>query len=205
MLEEPPQNTYFILLAESIENVLPTVLSRCQEISLGPIEEAALAKEISDTNPSKRQLLIQANGSLRKLYKLMGNEEEKEYETLLLEGLRYAFKAKGNKAVVVDLMKWSGDIAVLGREKQKSFLSFGIQLFRDAFLTNYNTSNLVHYQSGSGFKIEKLAPYVHSSNVIPLINLFEEHYYFIQRNANAKMLFAEMALQLTRLINQPNS
>lgn len=205
LLEEPPQNTYFILLAESIENVLPTVLSRCQEISLGPIEEAALAKEISDTNPSKRQLLIQANGSLRKLYKLMGNEEEKEYETLLLEGLRYAFKAKGNKAVVVDLMKWSGDIAVLGREKQKSFLSFGIQLFRDAFLTNYNTSNLVHYQSGSGFKIEKLAPYVHSSNVIPLINLFEEHNYFIQRNANAKMLFAEMALQLTRLINQPNS
>ena len=203
LLEEPPKNTFFILLCESNESILPTVLSRCQEINLGPIEEEALIKQIPDTHPNKKQMLVQANGSLRKLKKLLSSDENREYETLLVEGLRYAFKAKGNQKIVIDLMRWANELAVLGREKQKAFLSFGIQMLRDAFLTNYHSISLVHYQSDIDFDIKKLAPFVHTTNVVSLIELFEEHHYYIQRNANAKMLFAEMALQLTRLINTP--
>jgi DNA polymerase-3 subunit delta' len=203
LLEEPPDNTYFILLCESDENVLPTVLSRCQEITLGPIEESALARMIPENQNNNLQLLKQAGGNYGKLLFLISDKEEKIYEAFLVQGLRAAFKAKGNKNVVVDLMSWANELALLGREKQKAFLRFGIQFFRDAFLKNYRLNELVHHKSETGFDMNKLAPFIHSENILELTALFEEQHYYIQRNANAKMMFAEMSLQLTRLINIP--
>jgi DNA polymerase-3 subunit delta' len=203
LLEEPPNNTYFILLCESDENVLPTVLSRCQEITLGPIEEYALARMIPENQDNNLQLLKQAGGNYGKLLSLISDKEEKIYEAFLVQVLRAAFKAKGNKNVVVDLMSWANELALLGREKQKAFLRFGIQFFRDAFLKNYRLDELVHHKSETGFEMDKLAPFIHSENILELTALFEKQHYYIQRNANAKMMFAEMSLQLTRLINIP--
>ena len=201
LLEEPPKNTYFILLCENTEKVLPTVLSRCQEIIIGPIEENALVNQINDNDLKKFQILKQAEGNFRSLKILLSDTHEKKYEILLIHGLRSAFRAKRNKSVLSELISWSNEIALMGREKQKAFLSFGIQFFRDAFLINYSLSDLVHFQSETGFDIDRVAPFVHSLNVLGLISLFEKQIYYIQRNANSKMLFTEMALQLTRLIN----
>ena len=205
LLEEPPENTYFILLCESTETVLPTLLSRCQEISIGPIEEGALLDQIPENYPNKTKIIKQADGDYRKLRILISKTQDEEYEALLVKGLRSAFKAKGNKGVVVDLMEWSNELALMGRENQKAFLSFCIQFFRDAFLKNYALSDLVHFSSETGFDIDKLAPFIHNSNVQKLIELFEDQYYYIQRNANAKMVFSEIALKLTRLINLPSA
>ena len=200
LLEEPPEKTYFLLLCEDSELMLPTVRSRCQEISLPPIEEEVLVR--LHPEESNLPLIKQAGGNYGKLLSLISSSEEKEFETLLLGGLRGAFKAKGNKSVVLDLMEWSNELALLGREKQKAFMRYSIQLFRDAFLTNYALDDLVYFKSNTDFDLTKLAPYIHSKNVGALITLFEEQHYYIQRNANAKMLFAELALQLTRLINK---
>ena len=205
LLEEPPENTYFILLCESTEAVLPTLLSRCQEISIGPIEEGALLNQIPENHPNKTKIIKKADGDYRKLRILISETQDEEYEALLVKGLRCAFKAKGNKGVVVDLMKWSNGLALMGRENQKAFLSFCIQFFRDAFLKNYALSDLVHFSSETGFDIDKLAPFIHNSNVQKLIELFEDQYHYIQRNANAKMVFSEIALKLTRLINLPSA
>jgi DNA polymerase-3 subunit delta' len=203
LLEEPPENTYFILLSESTEYVLPTVLSRCQEISLGPIEEEEIIGLIPDIQEDRVRILRQSEGNFRTLKLLQEENQNKDHEALLVNGLRSAFKAKGNKKVVIDLMDWSNYLASLGREKQKAFLKFGIQFFRDAFLKNYTLDELVHFKSETGFDLKKLAPYVHSGNIQELIKLFEDHHYYVQRNSNAKMMFAEMAFQLTRLINTP--
>jgi DNA polymerase-3 subunit delta' len=95
-------------------------------------------------------------------------------------------------------------LASLGREEQKAFLSYGIQFFRDSFLTNYPVNDLVHFRSETGFELSKFAPYVHSGNISELISLFEKTHYHILRNGSAKMLFADLALKLTRLINLPD-
>ena len=205
LLEEPPKKTYFILFCESTETIPPTVLSRCQEISIGPIEEETLLEQIPKDHPNKSKILKRAEGNYRSLKILLSKTQDGKYEALLVQGLRAAFKAKGDKRVVVDLMKWSNELALLGRENQKAFLRFGVQLFRDAFLKNYELSDLVYFTSETGFDIDKLAPFINNSNVQKLIALFEDHHYYIERNANAKMVFAEIALQLTRLINLPST
>ncbi len=202
LLEEPPQKTYFVLVAEDSEMLLPTLLSRCQQISIPPIEDNELGSTLSHEIEDKDKLVSQAEGDFRRLQGLLQNSNNKEHEALLIKGLRTAFKAKGNKGVVIDLMQWSGELGLLGREDQKAFLNFGIQFFRDAFLLNYSLTSLVHFRSENNFDMNKLAPFVNSENIQDLISLFDTSHYHILRNANAKMIFAELGLQLTRLLNK---
>ena len=203
LLEEPPKDTYFLLIAEDSENVLPTILSRCQQVELGPIPAESLKAAIPPDVKNADQMIIQADGDYNRLLVLLHDVKNQTYESTLVLGLRHAFKAKGNKAIVHELIQWSSQLAALGREEQKAFLNYGVQLFRDAFLLNYSMDKLVHFRSETNFDLSKLAPYVHNENIKDLVALFEKTHYHILRNGNAKMLFADLALKLTRLINLP--
>lgn len=204
LLEEPPSNTYFILIAEDAELVLTTLRSRCQQIALGPISTEDLINEIPSDALNKNQLVAQSAGNYQRLVQLLENTQNKDHEALLIKGLRTAFNAKGNKAVVIDLMNWSDQVSSLGREGQKAFLEYGLQFFRDAFFLNYPLNHLVHFRSENNFDLKKLAPFIHNENVQDLIKLFESSYYHILRNASAKMVFSNLGIQLTRVINKPN-
>jgi DNA polymerase-3 subunit delta' len=96
-----------------------------------------------------------------------------------------------------------GEACRLRSGEQKAFLTYGIQFFRDAFFLNYPLNQIVHFRSETGFELSKFAPYVHPENVQDLISLFEKAHYHVVRNGSAKMLFADLALKLTRLINLP--
>ena len=165
LLEEPPKDTFFLLIAEDAELVLPTLLSRCQQLTLGPIEAAALKDTLPEATQNADQLLTQAEGDYYRLRQMLEQSENSEREMLLVEGLRCAFKAKGNKAIVEELMGWAGKLAALGREEQKAFLTYGIQFFRDAFFLNYPLNQIVHFRSETGFELSKFAPYVHPENI----------------------------------------
>ena len=73
--------------------------------------------------------------------------------------VRAAFRAKGNAAAIQDLIGWSEQIAGLGRETQKKFLHFCIDMFRQAMLMNYQTERLVYFESSvTGFDLYKICP-----------------------------------------------
>jgi DNA polymerase-3 subunit delta' len=205
ILEEPPNNTYFFLIAENTELVLPTLLSRCQQITLGPINSEALRAVIPDKKLNIDQIILQAEGDYNLLKGFLEDSRNVKYEELLVKVLRLAFKAKGNKSIVGDLINWSAELSSQGREEQKAFLAYGIQFLRDAFLLNYKLESIVYYRSSINFDLSKLAPYIHSQNVLELIKLFENTHYYVIRNANAKMIFSNLALKLTRLINLSKS
>ena len=201
LLEEPPQKTYFILIAENDEILLPTIVSRCQHIEINPIESNALIQVIPNNTKNIRQLVSAACGDYNKLNRLINENQSKNYEAILISGLRKAFKAKQDKKMIGALIDWYSGFYGLGREDQKAFLSFGIRFFRDAFFTNYSLNEIIHFKSQNNFDISKFAPYVNSNNVIKIISLFEETRYNLSRNGNEKMLFSNLAMKLTKFIN----
>ena len=201
LLEEPPKNTFFILIAEDPVQILPTVKSRCQQINVDPIESSALKSAISIDRENLDQIISMADGNYSSLMQLLEQELDGEHEKSLIILLRFAFKARGNKEIVKELIKWANEVAALGREEQKTFLIYGIQFFRDAFLLNYNLKEIVYFKSKNNFDLSKFAPFLNNKNILDLINLFEKTHFYITRNGNAKMLFINFALKLTRLIN----
>ena len=116
--------------------------------------------------------------------------------------LKVRFLAKKSKAAILDLTKWSEKLASISRDQQKDFLSYCSYLIREAMLISYSSKSLGSFSSNTDFKIDKLSPFVHSSNLIEIISLIEDCHYSISRNVNSKIVFTNFAITLTKLINK---
>lgn len=206
LIEEPPPNTYFILVAENENDLLSTIKSRCQLSWLSPLDSSIIENELIKQGCEKELASFYASNSegslglaLKSYHKI---NNQKKYEELLVQCLRHAHRVKRNKSVIIDLMQWADLIGSLERTIQKEFLLFAISLVRQALLFSYKVDSLFRFHSLTGFKIEKLAPYIHSKNALELFKLLEDTCYAIDRNANGKILFSDFALQITRIINR---
>ena len=91
----------------------------------------------------------------------------------------------------------------IGREGQKQFLSYCIDLFRQALLLNYQTEKLVYLEPEvEGFKLEKFAPFVTGNNITEIFKELSDASYHIERNGNAKIILTDLSIKLTRLIHK---
>ena len=207
ILEEPPQKTIFLLLTENIEDIIATITSRCQIIEFKKpeqheIEDLLKTKGVPENLAKKYAHL--AHGDVNKALKLANEEkDDKLFEEWFVKWVRYAFKAKGNAASILDLISWSEEVASYGREIQKQFLNYCIEFFRQAMLQNYTAGNLVYLDEGlEGFELKKFAPFVNGSNINEIFKEISDAIYHIERNGNGKIILTDLSIKLTRLIHK---
>ena len=129
--------------------------------------------------------------------------EEAPFEDWFVNWVRTAFKARQDKSSVVELLNWSQHVAGVGRETQKQFLLFSIELFRQALLNQYDITELTNYKPRGGFDISRFSNHVHNGNIHLIISELEYAYLHIERNGSAKMIFSDLSLKLTRHIHNP--
>lgn len=207
LLEEPPEKTVFILIAENEDQIISTIKSRCQVLHFPLLSENDIVKgliEIEGTDPPiAEQIAIQADGDFNKALHLLHNDtSDEQFEQWFITWVRAAFKAKGNAAVIQLLIEWSDTISKTGRETQKRFLNYCLQFFRQALLLNYNAESLVFLQPKTpNFNLENFAPFVHSGNIIEIDKELNEAIYHIERNGNAKIILLDLSIKLTRLLH----
>lgn len=207
LLEEPQDRTLLILIAENEEDVMQTIRSRCQVLTFGALPEAVIASALQakGIEASKaRTVAHRAQGNFNKALELCGEDgEEARFEKWFVDWVRSAFRAKGNAAAIQDLIRWSEEIAGLGRETQKKFLLFCTDMFRQALLLNYRAEPLVFMEPQvDSFKFEKFAPFVHGNNIQDIFNELSDALYHIERNGNAKIILTDLSIKLTRLIHK---
>lgn len=208
LIEEPPNQTIFILIAEDEEQIINTIKSRCQILHFPPLSEDviknALIKNYNIDASVAAKIAHQANGNYNKACDLIYKDSEDiQFEEWFVLWIRSAFKAKGNKAAIHDLISWSEDIAKTGRETQKQFLNFCLNFFRQALLLNYNANELVYFEpKTSTFKLENFAPFVHNNNILDISNELQEAIYHIERNGNSKIILTDLSIKLTRLLHK---
>jgi DNA polymerase-3 subunit delta' len=208
LLEEPPEKTVFILISENEEDIIQTIRSRCQVLHFNGLNESVIAQAlISRENIDSKlatKIAHQAQGNYNKAVRLLQEDsDEFPFEKWFVDWVRAAFKAKGNPAVIADLIQWSEQIAGLGRETQKKFLQFCIDLFRQALLHNYETQTLVYLEPKvENFTIAKFAPFVNGNNIHDIFQELSDAIYHIERNGSAKIILTDLSIKLTRLIHK---
>lgn len=210
LIEEPPSKSVLILVGEDANQVLGTIRSRCQLLHIPQLPEAILAKTLKENHSltEAEAILIskQARGDYTKALELLDtNKMDSPFETWFIQWVRAAFKARGNKMVLLELLDWSDTIAAVGREVQKQFLQFCSEMFRQAFLLHYKTPELVYYKiEDQKFQLENFAPFIHQNNIYDIYEALEEASYHIERNGNPKSIFTDLSIQLTRFIHKPS-
>ncbi|AFU68713.1 DNA polymerase III delta prime subunit HolB [Psychroflexus torquis ATCC 700755] len=208
LIEEPPNNTYFILITDSPEDILQTIRSRCQRLDFPPIGEADIIKGLVSkfdiTESEALKIAYQADGSFSKaLHLVEHNSDDELFEEWFITWVRSAFRAKGNKHVLTDLLDWSDQLSKETRETQKRFLNYCIQFFRQALLSNYKVDSLVYLSPyNANFKFNKFSEFISGSNITDIFKVLEDAIFHVERNGNGKVIFSDLSFQLTRLLHK---
>jgi len=211
LIEEPPNKTIFILIAEDEEQIINTIKSRCQILHFPSLAEdvikTALIKKYQLEDSVAIKIAHQANGNFNKACDLVYTDsEDLQFEEWFVFWIRSAFKAKGNKSAVHDLISWSEDVSKTGRETQKQFLQFCLNFFRQALLLNYKASSLVYFEPKTiGFNLENFAPFVNDANIIEISEELQDAIYHIERNGNSKIILTDLSIKLTRLLHKKST
>lgn len=210
LIEEPPDKTIFLLLCQDEEQIIQTIKSRCQVLHFPPLAEEAIVTGLIDkgaTNEEAIRVAHEANGNFNKALDLFHNDsEDLVFEKWFVQWVRSAFKAKGNKAAIHELILWSEELAKTGRETQKKFLHYCIMVMRQALLLNYGAEELAYMKIHvDGFQLKKFAPFVHENNILPIVEELENAIYHVERNGNAKIIFTDLSIKLTRLLHKKTS
>ncbi|HMP87327.1 MAG TPA: hypothetical protein PKE63_08625, partial [Lacibacter sp.] len=130
LIEEPPSNTLFLLVAENEDQVLPTIVSRCQTIRVPPIDlkevATALVQRCRLGEEQAQQVAAVSEGNYREALQLIQHAEE-DWQSLIREWLNAILRNN-----TVAQVKWVDGISGLGREKQKQFLLYFIHLLEQS-------------------------------------------------------------------------
>ena len=197
LIEEPPDNTIFILVAASEENILPTILSRCQfvkvprltidEVASALIGRAKLAPE------KAKQVAILAEGNYREALHLIQHSDQ-DYISMIKDWLNAILKM-GPLAQ----LKWVEEMSKLGREQQKQFLKYFNHLLEHSIRLKTMGSDLPLDSDLKDFalRINKIAGV---SQMESIVNELDKSIYHIERNANPKMLFMALSIKLYHII-----
>ena len=208
LLEEPPEKTIFILITENEEDIIQTIRSRCQILHFIGLSESVIADALvlkENLNPKEAlKIAHQAQGNYNKaLHLIQDDTDDNPFEEWFVTWVRAAFRAKKDASAIQDLILWSEKIASLGRESQKKFLEFCIEIFRQALLLNYETPQLVYFEPKvPKFKLENFAPFVNGNNIQEIFEEITQAMYHVERNGNAKIILTDLSIKLTRLIHK---
>jgi len=198
LIEEPPANTLFILVAEEEEQILPTILSRCQLVKIPVLEtkevEEALIKRANASPETAAQVAAICEGNYREALQLLQHNEE-DWQSLLKEWLNSTLRGGPIKQV-----KFSEDISKLGREKQKQFLRYFNHLIGQSIrikILGGDAFAIADSEKDFALRLNKIASV---SQQQAIIEELDKASYYIERNANGKMLFQALTIKLFNIL-----
>ena len=201
LIEEPPPNTLFLLVAENEDLILPTILSRTQLVkipSLSNLEvESALAQRMGVPIEKAQQIAALSEGNYREALQLLEQAED-DWQITLREWLNLISKKN-----LAGQVKWIEDMSKQGREKQKQFLKYFTHLLEQAIRLGVmdektaNSLSIAANEKDFALRLNKLCT-IHQQEAI--VHELDKASYYIERNANGKMLFHALSIKLYHII-----
>jgi DNA polymerase-3 subunit delta' len=200
IIEEPPDQTFFFLVSENHEQILPTILSRTQLIKVKRIVHgdmaASLVKAHSLSNDSAQKIAHRAEGNYLEAMNLIHHYDEEQNENKrFLEWMRACLKF--NLTAINELTQ---DLAGTSREQQKLFLQNGMHILRECLMINYADRSMVRFEGDELDSFKKFSPFVNGNNAERFVEEFNQAHFHLERNANFKILFADLSLKVNQLL-----
>ena len=202
ILEEPWERTLFILVSEQPDRLLPTIISRTQEVCVPRIAPDVLARVAAERGVSDplqaRNMARLAGGDLLELNHLVAGESDalrKENFDLFCGLMRLSYNDKH-----LELVSWAEDAAQLSREQQRAFLRDAARLLRESYMLHAGIREISYLWGEELAFCSKFAPFVGSQNIEPLIAEIESASAQIAQNGNPTIVFTHFALSVSKMI-----
>jgi len=202
IIEEPQPNTLFLLVAQNQDQILNTILSRTQLVKIPALEYDEIKEHLisahHQTEEAAAEIAYLSNGNMTEALAML-QQDNKSYHELFVQWLRYCFGNKG-----IEVMAFVEQFAKMGRENQKNFLRYGTSFIRECCLLIAGAGSLVHLPPKELDTAQKMSNVLSIGKSQMIIDELEKAHYHVERNANPKILFLDVSLQIIKILINKN-
>ncbi|WP_121808336.1 DNA polymerase III subunit [Mucilaginibacter kameinonensis] len=202
IIEEPQPNTLFLLVAQNQDQILNTILSRTQLVKIPSLEYDEIKEHLisahHQTEEAAAEIAYLSNGNMTEALAML-QQDNKSYHELFVQWLRYCFGNKG-----IEVMAFVEQFAKMGRENQKNFLRYGTSFIRECCLLIAGAGSLVHLPARELDTAQKMSNVLSIGKSQMIIDELEKAHYHVERNANPKILFLDVSLQIIKILINKN-
>lgn len=207
IIEEPPDKTLFLLVANNHEELLPTIISRLQLIRIYPFKDEdiidTLKNRFSLGDERAKRIAFLSDGSMLsalELAQMDGEDADNEFLNYFIEWMRMSWSVSKRIEEMKEVCKWAEKIGSMGREQQKSFLKYCLYLIRESMMMQSGVNPLVKLTERELDFIKKFAPYINIQNSLLFNEAFNNAYNAIERNASGKILFLDLSFKVMKML-----
>ena len=202
LLEEPPEKTVFLLIAEDQEELLATIKSRTALVKIPALDTVSIEMALQqcfgcDPQQARDAAMISEGNWLTASQSFKNFEDHKFFFATFQQWMRLCFKAAYS-----ELIDFSANIKTIGREKQKELLDYGLRIIRNSLLFNNNLADIVMLPDDEKTFNSKFAPFVNPANLVQISELFDEAIRHIERNGNAQLVFTDVSFKMVGLLKK---
>jgi DNA polymerase-3 subunit delta' len=198
IIEEPQPNTLFLLVAQNQDQILNTILSRTQLIKVPCLKNKEVAGYLMGehhvTEHEADEIAFLSNGNVTEAL-LMINQDTDSYHHLFLNWMRMCVSNKGK-----DIIDFVDKLAKFGRENQKNFMRYGISYIRECCMILAEAGELVRLPAEELETAQKMTKVMSLPMAEAIAEILEKAHYHVERNANPKILFLDVSLQIVKIL-----
>lgn len=197
LIEEPPENTLFVLVAENVELILNTILSRCQILKFKPLSDSEIIEELESKGLDSDKasgIAHLSNGNLNQALALI-TDSENDNALLFLEWLRICYLGKPR-----EIITWSDKFAAIGRENQKYFFDYGLFFLREYMVLKLTGNDNVRLSERELKTAKNLTKVIEYGQIEPISIILTDAAFHISRNANPKILMTDITARMNKIL-----
>ncbi|MCH5347472.1 MAG: DNA polymerase III subunit delta [Muribaculaceae bacterium] len=202
ILEEPFEDTIFLLTADEPMKILPTVYSRLRRIQMKRLPDETVARYLVSTqgvNPTDASAIAHlADGSVSAaLEQISVVDASSESLDMFASLMRHAYQRR-----VKELREWANKLDAMGRDKEIRFYEYAQRLIRENFIYNFGNNNIVYMnRAESNFSV-RFARFIHERNAEDICHVMDDAIRDITGNANGKIVNFDVAIRLIFLLKR---
>jgi DNA polymerase III subunit delta' len=199
ILEEPPEKTLFLLVSQSHERIISTILSRTQLVKIPPVDEIDLIDALDNKGfdaQTVRDAVRVASGNYIEAQRLATQSEaEADHFNRFIQWMRMCFQGRFR-----EISDFANEMSKLNRDAQKSFLVYSLRMIREAFLMGLKQAQLLRINASEEDFLAKFHPFVHSGNIGLFTDEFNNSVAHIERNVNSNILFLDASMKIMQYL-----
>ncbi|HZY81408.1 MAG TPA: DNA polymerase III subunit delta [Cyclobacteriaceae bacterium] len=196
ILEEPPANTFFLLVSNAAERMLPTIISRLQIVTvplLSDDEVEGWLKQFTDDDTKLAQAVQLAEGDPNAARKLLDAEED-HHQQRFADWMRACFKKEYGK-----LVSLADEFHESDKMMQRNFLQYSLGMLRETLLHRSGAPAINRVKGGELKFIQDFSKVMTPEKIETSGRLISESSVFLERNGSAKMIFLDLSLQVSKM------
>lgn len=199
ILEEPAPHTYFLLVSNAADQLLPTIISRTQIISVPLLSDEEIEKKLLELNVDAKKASIisrQAEGNLNLALALCEDDEEDDQAQRFAEWMRACFKKN-----FAQLVSFADDFHSLDKLHQRNMLQYSLNMMREVLLQLGGATAIQRSRAEELKFVQDFSKVMNLARVDYAARLINEASYHLERNGSAKMIFMDLSLKISKALN----